>query len=337
MYFKNDENYHPYQQEDSSKLVNMNALIQMAANEYSNSPRGDKEFLDFINNYSHQGSPNNFNFTNNYFPMTEKNDKFSGMDNFLQFKGQMTPQSTIFPNPGNVNPLNSMNLESSDKPFQNQNIRDYYQSYYMNHPNTNNFNTYEQQKLLDNSDKAKEDDSQQHLQPQPKSKLPKLDIDMINYSDTSKIMSDRITSDLFLPSTTSAEANNFWQLQNLITSSNLNLKMNTGKANQSNCGFNNLYNYNNINNSNNLNLTKEESGDFQVIKPHTLALANVLSPIKNENLDNKDSFNSNKKEREKIFDINAMSTPTSNFNVNQHILSLSVSPKSAFVFKNNNK
>jgi hypothetical protein len=333
-FFTNNTHYHdqgrPEDYEggepNSKNLENVNTFIQKMASEYTHLPpqnNGElnKGFLEFISNFSNNNSPINF-FNHNLFPVTEKHERYPNIESFLPFKSpQGTPNFqdnknlSSFSLPGNVNPLNSMMMENLDKTPQNfllnQNLKDYYQNYFHNNPQINTFNTLDQQMLLD-SDTVKDANGN----PDVKAKLPKLDIDMINYSDSSKIMSDRIINDLFIHSNhnnnnfenqkNNEEKTNFWQ--NIITSNNLNMKNHKSESEDEHT-----------------NVTGGNNDDFHVLKPHTMQLARDSTPPKNENNNfAKDCYLSGKKEKD-------VASPTTA----NKILSLNVSPKSAFVFKSN--
>jgi len=293
--------------------------------EYSLSPRKEYDkglILNFINSISNNASPLNFG-NQTIYPITEKH-----MDCYHPFS-----KSFIFPT-GNVNPLHTMVFDNSTPQnayfSTNQHMMKEYHNIFQNsiQNNANNFNFYEQQTFLDNNENSNE-----VVSVGTKSKLPKLNIEMINYSDSSKIMSDRMITDYM---NNNEDKNScFWQ--NII--SNKSMKVNN----------NNLFNKteNIINNSNlspsgnliNSNATSNVSvintdftgrdyvkEEFQVIKPSIL-LANNLSPTRNDCSINDLALE--KKERNfEIF------TPIKSAS---HMLSLNVSPKSAFVVKSVNK
>ena len=334
--------------------------------DYYNSPRNDggmpnsKGFLEFIND--NLSSPLNF-YINNPFPTSEKHDRFANYEPYIPYKmaqqnvnnypfqnSSNNPFSGLNNNANNINPLNSMNLETqSTTPqngyFQNQKMRDFYQNNYNDNQtshSSNTYNTYDNQKQIDNNDyKVKEEENNQDYRntnvPQNnKFKLPKLDIDMINYSN--KILSETNPTDIFfnnLNSSTPAESNLFWQ--NLFSNTNLKLYP-TSNANKSDgVAYSNI-NFNNIPGDPKADST-EVKEEFHVIKPRTV-LSNIASPIKNENFtyinnSNKDANNvSGKKDsiggsgvKERVFDETTPVNPN-------HICSL-VSPKSAFNIESN--
>jgi len=258
------------------------------------------------NNYQNHNYPNYPNYHNNNF------NNYLNMDPFFKTNSHThmtssTPSSNLFLQPANVNPLNSMSHENCDRTPQTTNpfMNDYFSNYqnYINSNNfnsginnNNNFNVYEQQKLLDTAnDKHKEDQgtNNSNVSKSKTLNLPELNMDIINYSDPEKIMSERITYDLYYLSNTPVESstNKFW-LNILTTNTNLKLK---------------------IPNSN-IQSENGNGGEFQVIKPHTLSSHTLTPP---------------KEHPKEIEDISPKSSNVQNAS-GSNILTLAVSPKSAF-------
>ncbi len=297
-------------------------------------PTGEQAGLDTSNTLGginlENGIPNLESF--NLF----KTPNFSDSKHFFGASG--------FSLPANINPLNSMtnSMSNFNNPINNPLSietltanKDYNNLFStpnansnFNYPNNcDKFDRYELTTPINNKDKG----DKENTQPTPSStsqarKLPKLDIDMINYSDPSKVMTDRVLNDLFnqsinpenLKNMDTEEKNNLWNMINTNLKlrmelnkddKNYNIKMDDVKSEECNEEFKEENKENN-----------EGSQEFKVLKPMTMQQSSTgvtTSPPKKENpINTKDTYTT-------TTDLSSSNTATN------HILSLNISPKAS--------
>jgi len=251
--------------------------------------------IDFIHDYGSNVSPINY-YSNHILQMSGKNIFHTNMNPETYMYNQSIKSADYkdfkgFPLPGNVNPLNSFAMDTPER------IK-------LNLGKDGRYDVKVEDEFI-HSEHNSDNHTQINLPVINKDKLPKMDIELINFSDSSKVLTNRIFNDFinqngFEGSGKHKYDDNTPTLQCMM--SNPNMKLNEFFHEQRNAYI--------------AEYDDQDSG--QVIKPHFLKHSN--SQIEN-------NISSPKIKNEPI-----LSMTTAKINT---ILSLNVSPKSAFIIKPN--